>query len=71
MSELNGRRIIQLPEKTTEIVELEFSPEERVLYDGIERRARIKVNKWLKKGNLVKTWSCALALLVRQVSAVC
>lgn len=49
-STINGKRILQLPPKTIEMVELDFTPEEREIYTSIETKARIKVNKWHKAG---------------------
>lgn len=52
-SELNGRRLLELPPKTEELVELDFSPEERMIYDSVETRMRIKFNHFLRQGQSV------------------
>lgn len=64
-STLNGQRLLNLPEKTVEMEYILFSPEEAALYKAVEARARLRVNKWLKRGDNVKTWRCAFVLLTR------
>ena len=49
-SELHGKKILQLPPKTTDMIELDFTEEERAIYAAIETAARVKVNKWFKAG---------------------
>lgn len=49
-STLNGKKILQLPPKTIEMVEMEFTEEERAIYAQIEADARVKVNKFFKAG---------------------
>lgn len=49
-SELHGKKILQLPPKTVDIVELEFTDEERAIYQAIEAAARVKVNRWFEAG---------------------
>jgi SNF2 family DNA or RNA helicase len=53
-SELNGRRLLDLPPKTTEVVELDFTPEERSIYDSVEQRMRVKFNNYLKQGKPIQ-----------------
>lgn len=47
---LNGQRLLNLPPKETIEVELDFSPEERAIYDGVEKKMKIKFGKFLKQG---------------------
>lgn len=49
-STLNGKKILQLPPRTIEMVEMEFTEEERAIYAQIEADARVKVNKFFKAG---------------------
>ena len=51
-SELGGKKILQLPPKTTELIEMDFTLEERAIYAALERAARVQVNKWFKAGRL-------------------
>lgn len=61
-SKLNGRRLLELPPKTEELVELEFSPEERMIYDSVETRMRIRFNQFLRQGESM------IALAYRQLT---
>jgi hypothetical protein len=49
-STLNGKKILQLPPKTIDMVEMDFTDEERAIYAQIEADARVKVNKFFKAG---------------------
>ncbi|KAF7349222.1 putative ATP-dependent helicase C23E6.02 [Mycena sanguinolenta] len=48
---LDGKRLIELPEKTVELVSLEFSPEERDIYNQVETAQQAKFNKYLREGS--------------------
>lgn len=64
-SELHGKKILQLPPKTIDMVELDFTEEERAIYTAIETAARVKVNKWYKAGTLLKQYHVVLVMLTR------
>ena len=64
-SELNGRKILQLPPKTIDMVEMDFTEEERAIYAAIETAARVKVNRWYKAGTLLKQYHVVLVMLTR------
>lgn len=49
-SVLNGQRLLNLPPKNTTEVNLDFSEEERAIYDQVEQRMKIKFGKFLKQG---------------------
>ncbi|KAK4687537.1 hypothetical protein P7C73_g2588, partial [Tremellales sp. Uapishka_1] len=64
-SEVNGKKILTLPEKTISVVELVFTPEERAIYTQVELRARVRFNKFLRQGTVLKNYSVVLVLLLR------
>ncbi|KAL6299805.1 SNF2 family N-terminal domain-containing protein [Sparassis latifolia] len=64
-AELEGRPLLQLPEKHIELVTLEFSEEERELYDSFEKRAQIQINRFIRENTIVK--KCVLILRMRQL----
>ncbi|GAA5965007.1 hypothetical protein JCM8115_005679 [Rhodotorula mucilaginosa] len=64
-SKLDGKELITLPPKTITMHELEFSPEEREIYEMIETRAQQKFNKFLKAGTVMRNYSHILVLLLR------
>ncbi|GBE90155.1 hypothetical protein SCP_1900040 [Sparassis crispa] len=49
-AQLEGRPLLQLPEKDIELVMLDFSEEERELYDSFEKRAQIQINRFIRVG---------------------
>ncbi|GAA5992067.1 hypothetical protein JCM10908_000725 [Rhodotorula pacifica] len=64
-SKLDGKELISLPPKTITMHELEFSPEEREIYEMVETRAQQKFNKFLKAGTVMRNYSHVLVLLLR------
>lgn len=64
-TEINGVRILNLPPKTIVMDPLPFTAEERAIYSALERRAQIRVNKFIKQGTLMKNYSVVLVLLTR------
>jgi SNF2 family DNA or RNA helicase len=64
-SELGGKKILQLPPKTIDMIEMDFDDEERAIYQAIETAARVKVNKWYKAGTLLKQYHIVLVMLTR------
>ncbi|KAJ7054346.1 SNF2 family N-terminal domain-containing protein [Mycena amicta] len=64
-SMLDGKRLIELPEKTVELVSLEFSPEEREIYAQVETAQQAKFNRFLREGTVLKNYTSVLVLLLR------
>lgn len=64
-TELNGRKILELPPKTTNMAWQEFELDERAIYAAVEQRAKVRVSKFLKAGTLMKNYSVVLVLLTR------
>ncbi|OCF35283.1 hypothetical protein I316_02829 [Kwoniella heveanensis BCC8398] len=64
-SELNGKKLLELPPKETEVVTLDFTDEERQIYTAIENRFKIRFNSYLKKGTVMKHYSIMLVMLMR------
>ncbi|KAI0743255.1 SNF2 family N-terminal domain-containing protein [Irpex lacteus] len=70
-SQLEGKPILELPPKHVEIVRLEFSPDERELYEHIQRRAQIQLNRYIRNGSVVKNHSQVLVLILRLRQLCC
>ncbi|KAM6535354.1 hypothetical protein FALCPG4_004926 [Fusarium falciforme] len=70
-SELDGKPILKLPDKTEEIVYAELSPEERDFYDQLEKNAQVQFSKYLRAGSIGKNYSNILVLLLRMRQACC
>ncbi|KAF9003233.1 SNF2 family N-terminal domain-containing protein [Cyathus striatus] len=64
-STLDGKRLIELPDKTIDLVKLEFSPEEREIYNMVEARTQAKFNRFLRAGTVLKNYHQVLVLLLR------
>ncbi|KAF8577549.1 hypothetical protein K439DRAFT_547840 [Ramaria rubella] len=64
-TKLEGKLILQLPPKHIEVVDIEFSPEEREIYAKIEERQRQKMSKFLKAGTVMKNYAAVLVMLLR------
>ncbi|KAL1746595.1 P-loop containing nucleoside triphosphate hydrolase protein [Schizophyllum fasciatum] len=70
-SMLEGQPILRLPPKDIELVSLEFTPDERQIYDDIEQQTQVRINKYIAKGTLVKNYSFVLVLILRLRQLTC
>ncbi|KAJ8608220.1 hypothetical protein MRB53_039751 [Persea americana] len=70
-SEYQGRPILILPERTTEIVHATFDEHESEFYKALEQRTAITFNKYLKAGTVGRSYSAILVLLLRLRQACC
>ncbi|WWD15746.1 hypothetical protein CI109_100168 [Kwoniella shandongensis] len=70
-SMLNGKKLLELPPKTTEVVTLAFTDEERQIYTAIENKFQVKFNSFLKKGTVMKHYSIMLVMLMRLRQLTC
>ncbi|TFK47207.1 hypothetical protein OE88DRAFT_1811381 [Heliocybe sulcata] len=64
-AELEGEPLLQLPKKNVDVVELEFSSEERDLYDSFEKRVSFRINKFYREGTILKNHHYILAMILR------
>ncbi|CAD6573847.1 MAG: hypothetical protein CYPHOPRED_005227 [Cyphobasidiales sp. Tagirdzhanova-0007] len=64
-SELNGKKLIRLPEKHVELVTLDFTPEEREIYEFVQTRSQERFNRYLKAGTVMKNYAQVLVMLLR------
>lgn len=64
-SHLDGRRIIALEERVDVEVYVEFEEEQKVFYDALVHRQRLKFNKYLKAGTVMKNYFRVLTWLLR------
>lgn len=70
-SHLDGVPILQLPPKHIDLVALEFSPDERELYDNFEKRSRIRINRYIHNRTLLKNTSAVLTMILRLRQLCC
>ena len=70
-SEFEGRPILMLPERTTEVDNPEFNDDERQFYDSLEAKTRIQFNRYVAEGSVGREYSHVLVLLLRLRQAAC
>ncbi|KAG1750363.1 SNF2 family N-terminal domain-containing protein [Suillus paluster] len=68
---LEGKLILQLPPKNIELVTLEFSADERQLYDDFEKKSHVQINRFIKRGTLLKNATAILAMILRLRQLCC
>lgn len=68
---LEGKLILQLPPKNIELVTLEFSADERQLYDDFEKKSHIQINRFIRRGTLLKNATAILAMILRLRQLCC
>lgn len=70
-SKLDGKPLLNLPEKTEEVVHVVFDEDEKSFYNNLEARTKIMFNKYLRAGTVGKNYSNVLVLLLRLRQACC
>ena len=70
-SKIDGKPIITLPARTTEVQNATFSDDETSFYQALETRTRLQFNRFLKAGTVGKNYSNVLVLLLRLRQACC
>ncbi|KAM0280624.1 hypothetical protein ACHAQH_003931 [Verticillium albo-atrum] len=70
-SEINGQRILQLPEKTEEIIHIDLEGEQLEYYKAVTENAQMVFNAYIRKGTSHKQYSVLLVQLLRMRQAVC
>lgn len=53
-SKLDGKRLVELPEKTVELLKLEFTKDERDIYQMVETKSQQIFNRYLRAGTVLK-----------------
>ncbi|KAJ3514867.1 hypothetical protein NLJ89_g2121 [Agrocybe chaxingu] len=64
-SKLDGKPLIELPKKEIRLAKLEFSQEERAIYNMVETRSQNTFNRYLRAGTVLKNYHQVLVLLLR------
>ncbi|KAG6856050.1 hypothetical protein H0H87_008064 [Tephrocybe sp. NHM501043] len=70
-STLEGKPILELPPKSIEILKLEFSEDERDLYDSFEKRTKVRLNKFIRERTLVSNHAAVLVMILRLRQLCC
>ncbi|KAJ4468754.1 SNF2 superfamily protein [Lentinula aciculospora] len=64
-SKLDGKVLVDLPPKEITLQHLEFTEEEREIYDAVEKRMQTQFNQFLQAGTVLKNYHHVLVLLLR------
>lgn len=70
-SQIDGKPILSLPERTTDHDHAEFSEDEQAFYQALEGKTQLQFNKYLKAGTVGRNYSNVLVLLLRLRQACC
>ncbi|KZO98477.1 hypothetical protein CALVIDRAFT_24180 [Calocera viscosa TUFC12733] len=70
-SMLDGKRLIELPEKKVDTVVLDFCEEERAIYSMVEKKAQAVFNRFLRQGTVLKNYSHVFSLIMRLRQCAC
>lgn len=70
-SQIDGKPILVLPEKTEVVSNAIFNEDEQEYYTSLERKTQLQFNKYLKAGTVGKNYSNILVLLLRLRQAAC
>ncbi|KJA22647.1 hypothetical protein HYPSUDRAFT_87246 [Hypholoma sublateritium FD-334 SS-4] len=70
-AKLEGKPLLELPPKHIKIVRLQFSPEERQVYDVFEKRTMIQLNRFIRNGTLIKNHTFVLVMILRLRQVCC
>ncbi|CDS00525.1 related to RAD5-DNA helicase [Sporisorium scitamineum] len=71
MKDKDGKPIVQLPPKTIEVRELEFTELERRIYENVYRRAYLQFATLKANGTVTRNFSVIFSVLMRLRQAVC
>lgn len=69
-SQIDGKSILDLPERTTEQSHASFSDDELEFYQALETHTQLTFNKYLKANTVGRNYSNILVLLLRLRQAV-
>ncbi|GAA5863251.1 hypothetical protein JCM1840_002523 [Sporobolomyces johnsonii] len=70
MKDKDGRPIVSLPEKHVDVVHLDFTPEEREIYDALYRNAKSKFLGYAEEGSVLQNVTAIFSILMRLRQAV-
>ncbi|KZT61690.1 hypothetical protein CALCODRAFT_490930, partial [Calocera cornea HHB12733] len=70
-SMLDGKRLIELTNKEVVQTVLEFSPEERQIYEFVQGKIQAVFNRYLRAGTVLKNYSHILVLILRLKQLCC
>ena len=70
-STIDGKPILNLPERETKTLYATFEPDQFEFYDAVEKKTQAKYNKYLKAGDVNNHISAVIVLLLRLRQVTC
>ncbi|KAL8690765.1 MAG: hypothetical protein Q9218_003858, partial [Villophora microphyllina] len=70
-SMIDGKPILNLPERTTEAQHAQFNEDEQEFYKALESQTQLQFNRYLRAGTVGRNYSNILVLLLRLRQACC
>ncbi|WVQ77121.1 hypothetical protein IAR50_006804 [Cryptococcus sp. DSM 104548] len=64
-AEIDGKKILNLPGRTVQVMPCPFDEDERAFYDALEKKTSITFNKFVKSGSATANYTSVLTLLLR------
>ena len=69
--QVNGKPLVALPDKDIRVRHLDFNEEEAAIYKAYEEQGRKVIQKFLKRGTLLKNYAHVFALMMRLRQLCC
>lgn len=69
--QVNGKPLVELPDRQVFVQPVELSLEERKLYDSMAREGKLVIGKYFKTGNVLQNYADVLAILMRLRQLCC
>lgn len=64
-AEIDGKKILNLPGRTVQVLPCAFDADERAFYDALEQKTTLTFNKFIKSGTANANYTSVLTLLLR------
>nr|XP_006824708.1 PREDICTED: helicase-like transcription factor-like [Saccoglossus kowalevskii] len=68
---VNGKPLVELPDKKVFLQTVELSDDERALYETMAKEGRVKIGKYFRAGTLLANYGDVLAILLRLRQLCC
>ena len=59
---INGKPLLELPDRLVDVVACEFDEDERTFYSALETKIQAKVEKFMEQGQVMKNYTSVLVL---------
>ncbi|KAK9782851.1 putative SNF2 family N-terminal domain-containing protein [Seiridium cardinale] len=70
-SQLDGKQVLNLPPLESSVAETKFNDDQRDFYNHLEHKMRLRFNKYMKAGTVMKNYTFILVLILRLRQCCC